>query len=105
RLWQRLALLHRHDARDPVGALAQQLCCLAHDLGAIEGRFGTPHPEAVLDSRECRIKIRLRSMRDLANPLTSSRIDDLDASALGAGAPLAIDEELCIGIAVFGHIF
>src|SRR5690606_5738066 len=82
---------------------AQEVGRLAHQLGALESRGLAPHLEAPGDGFERRIEVRSRRMRHLADHLARRRVDDVDGAAFGGIAPLAINQELRVGIVVFGH--
>jgi hypothetical protein len=89
RLDQRLALLLRHQARDGVGAGAEQVGGLAHDLGAVVGRDLAPRREAALGGCEGFVQIGLLGVGDLADHLLRRRVEDRDRLAGARVAPLA----------------
>lgn len=100
----RLALLADHDPGDGIAALAKYFRGLAHQLGALVSGLRAPGFEAFLDRLECIIKISLGGVRDLADDLFRCGINHINGLAFRAGAPLAVDEQLRVGIcAVLSH--
>ena len=95
---QDLALLLRHDRRDLVGALADQLGGLAHHLGPIVGRYVAPGPETLFGGFQRRVEIRTVRVRNRADRLFGRRIDDVQGAAARGGAPLAVDIQLHIRV-------
>ena len=82
-----LALLHGHDGRDLLGALADQVGGLAHDLGAVIGRHGAPDGEALFGGGTARDRDRpwwhaadWRGLLPVAGLITSSVLRELPLS-------------------------
>jgi hypothetical protein len=84
-------LLYRHEGRDRVGALADQIGGLAHDLGAIVSRHRTPDLEAFFRGGQGLVEIGLLGMGDGADVLFSRRIEDGDGLSRSGGTPFAVD--------------
>ena len=84
---ERLALLHRHDTGDRVGALAHQIARLAHQLGALERRALAPIVESALRRGKRVVEVAARGVRDGTDLLLVRGIEDRDgAAAFGRGA-------------------
>ena len=95
---QRLALLHRHQRRDLVIALAHDRGRLAHDPAALERRHRPPDLEPLGGRFQRLVEIGAVGMRDGADGFLRRRIKHGDGPARLARPPFAVDEQLRIGI-------
>ncbi len=93
RFGQRLALLHRHDAGDRLGAFANEVAGLAHQLGALEGGAPAPLVEAAFGRGQRVVEIAARGVGDGADLLLRGGVEDRDGAAALGRAPLAVDVE------------
>ena len=102
RLDEGLALLERHDPADIVGAAAQNIRRLAHELVAVMRRDLAPGGEALGRRGQRAVEIGAVGMRQRADRLAGRGIENGLALALGALAPGAVDVERDLGIGL-GH--
>ena len=98
RLGERLALLHGHQRRDKIEALAHQAGGLAHDLRALEGRNPAPGGETLRGGLEGAVQVRALGMSERADLLAGGRVHDGKGAAGSGGAPGAVDVELGIWV-------
>ena len=81
-----------------VGALAQQVGGLAHDLGALEGRGRLPGLEAALCRLERRVEVLAGRDRMRADRLAGRRVEDRERPAPRGAAPGAVDVKLDVRV-------
>ena len=93
RLRQRLALLQRQQFGDGVSPFAQQVRCLPHNFGPVEGRDPSPSPEPLVRGHQRAVEIHPFAMRDCADSFTGGGIDDRDGVAAGGRGPGAVDKQ------------
>ena len=87
----RLALLHRHQPRDLVGAAAQVLRRLAHQLVALERRDLAPRLKALPGRPRRALEIGGFRVRDVADRFPGRGIEHRDGLAAGPFGPAAVD--------------
>ena len=97
-LGQGLPLLERHDPGDRLGALAQEVCRLAHDLVAVIDRGRLPGLEAALCRLERRIEILARRDRMRPDRLGGRRVEHRERPAPRGAAPGAADVKLYVRV-------
>ena len=95
---QRLALLHGHERRDLVIALAHDRGRLAHDPAALERRHRAPDLEPLGGCFQRLVEIGAVGMGHGADGFLGRRVEHGDGPARLARPPFAIDEQLRIGI-------
>ncbi len=88
-----LALLHGHDGRNLVGALAQQIGGLAHHLRALEGRELAPDLEALVRRLERLVEVGLLGVGNRADDLFGCRIEDGKGLSGGGRAPFSVNQQ------------
>ncbi len=97
RFGEGLALLQGHGARDAFVALPQDVRCLAHDLRPLEGRRVTPFRKAAQSRRHGIVEVSFVGDGAPADRLLIRWIKHWRLAA-AAGAPLSVDEELCVRV-------
>ena len=109
RLGERLAHLDRHEQREVLLALLQQIERAAEDLRALARRRRRPRGERLDGGIERRLAVGRRGIRDLLDDRAGRRVVDLERLAALGGPPLAADEERVgdagqqFGLTVVGH--
>ena len=109
RLGERLAHLDRHEQREVLLALLQQVERAAQDLGALARRRRRPRRERLDRGIQRRLAVGGRGVRDLLDDRAGRRVVDLQRLAALGGAPLAADEQRVgharqqFGLTVVGH--
>jgi len=93
-----LALLEGHIGRDGIGALAEQVRRLAHDLAAVEGRHLAPRLVTLLRGFERAVEVGFLGVSNRADLLVVGRIDDRQRASGSSSAPLAVDIKQGIGV-------
>jgi hypothetical protein len=99
-LRQCLAHLHGGHARQRLAAFAQQVRGLVQDLAARLRPQRAPHWPRLAGGLECAIQIGGAGQRQLPQRLPRGGIHDGNRAAAGSAEPLAVDEQVQVGI---GH--
>jgi hypothetical protein len=95
-----LALLLRQQGRDLVGTLLEQGSGTAHGSAALMGRDIAPDLEAALRGGQRAIQVGHVGMGHLADDFAAGRVAHGNLPAAGGVLPLAVDQELGIGVGV-----
>jgi hypothetical protein len=93
RFGQRLAFFEHGDARDVIGALADEIRRLLQNLAALMRRHSAPLRERVLRGIECAIEVFGIRVRQIAERCAGGGADDGLRLAATAGHPLAANEQ------------
>ena len=94
-----LALLHREELGDALGALAHQGGRPAHDPRAFDGRQVPPHGKSLGGGNQGLIQVGAPRMGNASDFLACCGVDDGERAAVRRVLPLAINEKLCVGVA------
>jgi hypothetical protein len=105
RLGQGFALLQGHQAGHLVGALTQQLRRFAQGLVALKGADAAPHFKPALGRIGGLGDVLQVRTSELPHDSAGGRVTHWQAARAGAGAPLAVDMELDVGVVSHGFLF
>jgi hypothetical protein len=98
-----LALFQGHQLGDAACALTQQGSGLAHDFAALHRRRLAPLVEALLRCRQGTVQVGGAGVGDAADLQTGGGIEHRQGFAVSGVAPLAVDQQLGIGIGLRVH--